>query len=135
MVSPLFAVDYFENVVEFNEQHVHPDDALEDTQDFFRVFMAPGLGHCSGGPGLNSFGQFGGSGPAESDMFSALEKWVEAGVAPDKIIATGGSAPNTFTRPLCPYPKEVRYVSGDPTKADSFVCAHDNGRRRHGYDD
>ena len=130
LVSPRFAVNYFKSVVEFNEQHVYPDDALKNTQEFFRLYMAPGLGHCSGGPGLNSFGQFGGSGPAESDMFSALERWVEQGIAPDKVIATGGSAPNAFTRPLCPYPQKAHYVSGDPAKADGFVCADDRQRPR-----
>jgi feruloyl esterase len=128
LVSPLFSVNYFRSVVEFNAQHAHPENALKDTQEFFRLFMAPGLGHCTGGPGLNSFGQFGGSGPAESDMFSALERWVEQGIAPDKIIAAGGAAANTFTRPLCPYPQKAQYVSGVPAKADSFVCADDRRR-------
>ena len=123
------SVNYFKSVVEFNDKHVHPpEDPLRDTLEFFRLFMTPGVGHCSGGPGLKSFGQNGGSGPAESDMFSALEKWVEENAAPDKIIATGGTPANTFTRSLCPYPQKAQYMSGDPTKAGSFLCANDPER-------
>jgi hypothetical protein len=128
LVAPRFSVEYFNKVVEFNEERRgdHDKDALNDTREFFRLFMAPGMSHCGGGPGLNSFGQSGGSGPAESDIFSALEKWVEEDVAPKKIIATGGSAPNTFTRPLCPFPQRAVFIGGDATKAESFACSGDD---------
>src|SRR5439155_25718616 len=49
----------------------------EKTRDFFRFFMAPGMGHCGGGPGPNTF-----------DMLGPLEQWVEKGIAPGKIIAS-----------------------------------------------
>jgi Tannase and feruloyl esterase len=145
LVAPKFSVNYFKSVVNFHrgqqadrhddrdhnvhrvsfDDHGRHDVALARTQHFFRLFMAPGMGHCGGGPGLNAFGQNGqngGSGPASSDIFTALEKWVEQGVPPEQIIATGGTAPNTFTRPLCVYPKKAAYVSGDPTVASSFTC-------------
>lgn len=103
---------------------------LQATQKFARLFMVPGMYHCSGGPGATSF-----------DMLPALENWVEKGVAPDKIIATnyagsdvngggfanptaGGSASQqvVFTRPLFPYPMAAQYDGkGDPTKAESFI--------------
>jgi feruloyl esterase len=55
---------------------------------------------------------------------TALENWVEAGVAPDRIIAshsTGGVVDRT--RPLCPYPQEARYVgTGSIDDAANFVC-------------
>ena len=143
LVATLFSVNYFNSVVElhrggdgdadrddfhrvdFNPDHGHGNRALTDVQKFYRLFLAPGMGHCGGGPGLNSFGQNGqngGSGPASSDIFTALEKWVEQGVPPNQVIATGGAAPNTFTRPLCVYPQKTAYVSGDPTLASSFTC-------------
>ena len=79
----------------------------------YRLFMAPGMGHCSGGEGPNSF-----------DMVAALEQWVEAGKAPDQIIAshaTGGRVDRT--RPLCPYPQVASYKgSGSIDEAASFVC-------------
>jgi feruloyl esterase len=66
--------------------------------------MAPGMGHCGGGPGIDSFGQNGGLGPASSDIYTALEKWVEQGTAPSQVIGT--NTPSTFTRPLLPLSAE-----------------------------
>ena len=84
------------------------------TRDFFRLFMAPGMGHCSGGPGPNQF-----------DALEALERWVEKGVAPDSLLATlsvGGKA--VRTRPLCPYPQVARYRgTGSIDDAANFTCA------------
>lgn len=83
------------------------------TRDFYRLFTAPGMGHCSGGPGPNTF-----------DMLTALEQWVEKGIAPDKIIAahsTNGKVDRT--RPLCPYPQVARYTGkGSMDEAASFAC-------------
>jgi feruloyl esterase len=88
----------------------------EDRARFLRLFMAPGVHHCGGGRGPNTF-----------DLLTALENWVEGGVAPDRIIAshsTGGVVDRT--RPLCPYPLEARYVgTGSIDDAVNFVC----GRR------
>jgi feruloyl esterase len=86
----------------------------EDRARFFRLFMAPGVHHCSGGPGPNTF-----------DLLTPLENWVEGGIAPDRIIAshiTGGMVDRT--RPLCPYPQEARYSgSGSIDDAANFVCS------------
>jgi feruloyl esterase len=64
---------------------------------------------------------------ADHDVLSALERWVETGVAPDRIVATGtvvGDTSKVLTRPLCPYPQVARYNgTGDPTDAASFACA------------
>ena len=83
------------------------------TRDFYRLFVAPGMGHCSGGPGPNSF-----------DMLTALENWVEKGVAPDKVIATHSTAGKVDrTRPLCAYPAVARYTGkGSIDDAASFAC-------------
>jgi feruloyl esterase len=91
------------------------DNAGEHT----RLFLAPGMGHCSGGPGPNSW-----------DKLSALVDWVENGIAPDSIIAThssNGVVDNE--RLLCPYPEEAVYsgpVGGqdDPLHwvAENFSC-------------
>ncbi|HZU91129.1 MAG TPA: tannase/feruloyl esterase family alpha/beta hydrolase, partial [Stellaceae bacterium] len=128
LVAPGFSIDHFNSVVAFEERNGHPGyaNALAATQSYYRLFMAPGMGHCGGGPGLDSFGQNGGSGPASSDMFTALETWVEHGVAPKQIIAA--DAPNsytvgTFTRPLCPYPQNATYIdTGSTSDAANFVC-------------
>jgi feruloyl esterase len=106
---------------------------MGDVHDFYRVFMVPGMAHCSGGAGPNSFGNGGAAnnGPvldAQHDLLKALEAWVEQGVAPQQIIATHylNNVPAQgvqFQRPLCPYPERGEYKGvGDPNSADSFRC-------------
>jgi feruloyl esterase len=85
-------------------------------QSFARMFVVPGMNHCSGGPSTDSF-----------DMLPQLVNWVEKGVAPDAVIAKA-SNPAYFnvaarTRPLCPYPKQARYSgTGDINDASNFSC-------------
>ena len=83
------------------------------TRDFYRLFMAPGMGHCAGGPGPNQF-----------DALGALEQWVEKGVAPDTMVATHRTAGKVDrTRPLCPYPQVARYTgTGSVDEAANFSC-------------
>jgi feruloyl esterase len=101
---------------------------LAKTQEFYRLFLAPGVGHCGGGPGPNEFGQGGGNGDAEHDLVTALERWVEQGVAPAHIIASKfhGDDPAkgvAMTRPLCPFPQVAKYVgSGNVADAKRFDC-------------
>jgi pimeloyl-ACP methyl ester carboxylesterase len=82
--------------------------------DFARLFVVPGLGHCLGGPATDQF-----------DALAPLLSWVEDDQAPDRLIATA-SAGTPFpgrTRPLCPYPKQARYLGGGSIEtADSFDC-------------
>jgi feruloyl esterase len=87
---------------------------------FVRLYMVPGMQHCAGGPGTASFGGYGEGG---GEMLAALERWVENGAAPDRIIATKlGSTPRT--RPLCPYPQVARYKgTGSTDDAANFECA------------
>jgi feruloyl esterase len=80
------------------------------TQDWARLFMVPGMTHCSGGQATDQF-----------DMLTAIQNWVEKGKAPDRIVAKGKAFPGV-TRPLCPYPQVARYVGGDPKSEKSFEC-------------
>lgn len=117
-------IDYYESVVKAQK-------GLEKTQQFYRVFLVPGLYHCSGGPGPTGFGT---STPpskvdAEHDILTATRHWVEDGVGPQKIIGTH-YVDNTpakgiaFERPLCMYPAIAKYKgSGDMKDAANFVCA------------
>ena len=75
--------------------------------------MAPGMTHCGGGPGPNTF-----------DMQAALEQWVERGVAPDQILATRSvNGVVDRLRPLCAYPKTAAYKgTGDTNDAANFEC-------------
>ena len=90
---------------------------LRRTQEFARLYLLPGVGHCQGGAGADTF-----------SPVLAIEHWVETGVAPDRIIASKVvRGVTSFTRPLCPYPALPRYTGvGDPTKAESFACVRDS---------
>lgn len=116
--SPFNSIAYYEDV----KRTVRASRA----EDFFRLFMAPGMYHCRGGPGPDSFGNAGDP-PVldpEHDVLMALERWVEHGKAPERIIAskiTEGRV--TRTRPLCPYPQRARHDGkGDIDRAESFSC-------------
>ena len=118
--------------VEYYERVAAKSRGLKNTQTFYRLFMVPGMMHCSGGPGPNNFGNTRASGPQGLDpdrnIFVALERWVERGTAPDKIIATKyvDDDPKkgvTMTRPLCPYPQQARWTGkGSTDDATNFVC-------------
>jgi feruloyl esterase len=121
--SPLETVDYYDNMVASvsgtraempGEETTAFIQHIEDTQNFARLFMVPGMDHCAGGPGPNVF-----------DAFGALVNWVEKSDAPSKIIAahiTQGTT--TVTRPLCPYPMTAHYTgSGSTNEAANFVCS------------
>jgi feruloyl esterase len=98
---------------------------------FVRLYMVPGMEHCGGGAGPNSFGQTGTPrGDRFHDIEAALETWVDQGIAPDRIIATRykkGADPASGilrTRPLCPYPQIAKWKgTGSTDDAANFVCA------------
>ncbi|KAJ6569738.1 tannase and feruloyl esterase [Mycena vulgaris] len=84
--------------------------------DFYRLFLIPGMGHCSGGLGASSFGQSGGLNVVNDtshNILLALVDWVERGVAPDTIV---GSGENGTTRTHCRYPMRSVF------NGSVFVC-------------
>lgn len=100
-------------------------DASTAVDQFARYYPVPGMGHCSGGAATDQF-----------DMLTPLVRWVEQGIAPASIVASARGAGNPAganadlpaawdanrTRPLCPYPKVARYVSGSIESAAGFSC-------------
>jgi hypothetical protein len=86
---------------------------VDQLKTWFRFFVAPGMGHCSGGVG-----------PQPQSLFQRMVDWVETGVAPDSILATNTTAGVvTRSRPLCPWPQTAIYNgTGDPNSASSFTC-------------
>jgi len=135
-IAPINSVNYYNEVTAALSSKARRDDdggALEEIQEFYRLFMVPGMAHCGGGDGPNAFGNGVSNGPvvdADHDLLKALERWVEQGVAPEKIIATHYAKNNPpsgvqFQRPLCPFPQVARYTVGDTTNADSFRCVTD----------
>jgi serine/threonine protein kinase len=135
-IPGLSTINYYDSVAASMGVH--------ETEDFVRLYMAPGMQHCFGGPGPNFFGQLDASsfgGPQEDatskdpqhNISNALEQWVENGVAPGPIIATkyvndlDPSQGVKMTRPLCPYPQIAKYKgSGDTNDAANFVCSQTN---------
>jgi hypothetical protein len=99
-------IDYFERV-----QQLLGADA---TATFMRLFMAPGVGHCTGG-----------AGPQPSGQFEAVVAWVEEGKAPNTLdaLVRDQSGAVTRSRPLCQYPLVAQYKgSGSTDAAASFEC-------------
>jgi len=137
---PRGSIEYYEEVVAEQTPgrgHGRGERAvgLRRTQDFYRLFMAPGMEHCIGGPGPNAFGQVLAPPPpssdAQHDALTALVQWVEGGVAPEKIIATKYASDNpalgiAMQRPLCPFPQSARWIGrGSTNDAANFVCVSD----------
>jgi len=125
-ISAVNTVNYYQSVVGAMGQ--------ESFDSFARVYMVPGMQHCAGGVGPDSFGE-NGPWPTLTDPHQSLqlsiEQWVEKGAAPKEIVATKFSGPLSsghaeMTRPLCVYPKVAKYEStGDQNSAASFVCVDD----------
>lgn len=91
-----------------------------------RLFMIPGMMHCGEGPGASQF-----------DKLTVLDRWVESGTAPERIIATEYDPPAGLivlpgakklgTRPLCAWPGTAHYNgAGSTDDAVNFVCRGPN---------
>jgi feruloyl esterase len=101
-VPPLASVNFYSSI--------QPKSAQESV----RLFMVPGMNHCTGGEGPNTF-----------DVVGPLEQWVEHQKAPSRILATHSTDGKVDrTRPLCAYPQTAHYKgSGNINDAENFVCA------------
>ncbi len=113
LIYPRGVINYYREMAVRYSSDGKPD--FKNLQSFYRLFRAPGVGHC----GLGS------TGPVPVDPFAALVDWVEHGVAPESLPAAGGSAaPKTGrTRPVCAYPETAIYNgTGSIDDASSFHC-------------
>jgi feruloyl esterase len=98
--SPVGTADYYRAV----------SARVPQADQSVRLFMAPGVEHCRGGPGADML-----------ETIGALERWVEQGQAPETIVAT--RADGSLTRSLCPFPKQAHYSgAGDPNQPTSWSC-------------
>jgi feruloyl esterase len=115
LISPLHTLEYYQKVAAFfADGHPMSEDAeIARIQGFARLFLAPGVNHCGGGPGPDQF-----------DALAALEGWVERGIPPERIVAshlTHGVVDRT--RPLCAYPRVAKYTGhGSTDDAANFEC-------------
>lgn len=105
-VAPGSTVDFYQSAVDASGN-------AADAPNWIRLFMVPGMGHCSGGEGPDSF-----------DKIAVMEQWVEQGKAPAEIVAAHRAAGRVDrTRPLCAYPGIARYKgSGSMDEAQNFSC-------------
>lgn len=110
LVTPSFTIDYYDALAR---------KAGGSASDFARLFMVPGMDHCGigqDGPGIADTG---------IDPLTALERWVEGGVAPDQLEARKVvNGQTVWARPVCPYPQVAKHNgSGDVKEAKNFTCA------------
>jgi feruloyl esterase len=102
--SALDTLQYYKSLAAAN-------GGAEKVAEWSRLFLVPGMAHCGGGPALDRF-----------DMLTAVVNWVEKGIAPDSVIATGKAFPGR-SRPLCPFPKHAQYKGqGNTEDASNFEC-------------
>lgn len=116
LIMPRGVIHYYRQMASRFGRGAGKGPDFESLQEFYRLFRAPGVAHCSGG-----------SGPQPQNLFGALVNWVENGVAPEQILAQntiGGVV--TRTRPLCPYPQTAIYNgTGSQDDAANFHCGGD----------
>jgi hypothetical protein len=109
-----YTMKYFQDVMVKN-------GGLAGISKFMKMYLIPNMGHCSGNAATDRF-----------DMLTPMVNWIENGIAPQEIVATGTNffstlgtltgLPTTRSRPLCAYPKTLRYTGGDMSQATSYAC-------------
>jgi feruloyl esterase len=102
--NPLQTIDYYNEVLKISG---------EKAKNSIRLFNVPGMGHCSGGDGCDTF-----------DKLGTMEAWLETGIAPDEMLSSKVVDGKVVrTRPLCAYPKVAKYKgTGNTDEAVNFVC-------------
>ena len=104
-LNPIMGTDYYAEVADRM-------GGVEQVQDFYRMYMVPGVAHCSGGYG-----------PDEIDAMTPLIEWVEAGKTPDRLLAQKTvDGQLKYNRAICPHPQATVYQSGDPELPESYTC-------------
>lgn len=113
-VTPWGTIDYYRSL--------QKKMGAANARRFVRLFMAPGMMHCGGGPGPNSF-----------DTASAIEQWREKNTAPEQLVASryansiaalmGSPGKALATRPVCAYPAVPHWTGkGSFDEAQNYVC-------------
>jgi feruloyl esterase len=111
MLTAFMSVDYYESALRTMGE--------KETKEFYRLFLVPGMFHCSGGVGCGTV-----------DWLTPMVAWVEKGTAPEKLIGARVEQGETKrTRPLCPYPEVARYKgTGSIDEAGNFGCVAPGSR-------
>jgi feruloyl esterase len=103
-IAPLNTINYYQSVL--TAMGAAANDSI-------RLFLFPGMGHCGGGDGPNTF-----------DAMGTLAQWVEKGQAPTQVLASHrANGVVDRTRPICAYPQVAAYKgSASIDDAANFVC-------------
>jgi feruloyl esterase len=109
LATALMSIDYYESALRTMGRN--------ETRDFYRLFLVPGMFHCGGGVGCSTV-----------DWLTPIVDWVEKGLAPEKVIGTRASDDAVKrTRPLCPFPEVAKYRgTGSIDVAENFTCQTPN---------
>ena len=108
MSDPVFSAT---DLIRYYQQIEKNNGGETETHGFARLFLVPGMNHCSGGPALDAF-----------DTLGTMQSWVEEDKAPDSMLSSGKAFPGR-TRPLCAYPETAEYKGkGNPADATNFRC-------------
>jgi hypothetical protein len=113
LIMPQGVMHYYRQMAQRYAKNGQRDSTgFEGVQAFYRLFRAPGVGHCSGG-----------SGPQPQNLFDTLVNWVENGAAPATVPSQITVSGAVRTRPICPYPTTAIYKgSGSTNDAANFAC-------------
>lgn len=131
VVAPEDTINYYEDVVDFTGRVIGATDdaqALAAVQDYARLFMVPGMGHCARGPGISAMvTEDGAAGDPGHDMVTALYDWVERSRPPAEFVVAKHNNDNPqdgvrFTRTLCAWPQTAQFRGGDPNQAANHRC-------------
>jgi feruloyl esterase len=113
-----------ENSINYYESVVAKQGGLDKTEDFYRLFLIPAMGHCGGAYVI--------------DWIGALEEWVEAARAPDVVLADHIPPPGVTPKPpppgavvfapefgirtMCAYPEMARLLGGNGEQPVDWLC-------------
>jgi feruloyl esterase len=106
--DPWFSV---KDTIDYYQRMTSANGGEAKVKNWSRLFLSPGMGHCSGGPSVDTF-----------DFLTPAVNWVEKNTAPESVIATGRAFPGR-SRPLCAFPAHAQYCGqGDTENAANYVC-------------
>ena len=94
---------------------------LAAVQNFWKFYLVPAAGH--GNPNGTTNPDANPPAVAPGQLYALLTAWVEQGTAPDAVViqSSAGTSP-VKSRPICVYPRQATYASGDPNLAVSYTC-------------
>jgi feruloyl esterase len=112
LVPPFLTVDWYDS-------WARTAGGMDRAQQTARLFLVPGMDHCGINPYNASITDTG------IDPLTALEQWVEQGIAPQSLLATkiGRDDKTAWQRPICAYPAQARLTGADAASAASWTCA------------